>query len=179
MTTTADFFNTPHEIEYTDEQGQKHTYKLKQLTKGNEAKFSRWLEKRARDDAARAIQEMPPEAAEAYVDRVQENIHAGVYEWGSAVCVKSLRSPAGQQYAIYLALLDEHPLMEEELAAKIYAQQRQRIVDQLTKAVEDADPKVLAVLRRLLNIPEEPQSPSVIPPTAGGRGKSKRQRKRK
>lgn len=179
MTTTADIFNTPNEIEYTDEAGQKHTYKLKQLTKGNEAKFSRWLEKRARDDAARALQEMPQEAAESYAAGTRQDIAAGVYEWGSAVCVKSLRSPAGQQYAIYLALLDEHPDMEEELAAKIYAQQRQRIQESLFKAIEDADPKVLAALRRLVNIPGGPQSSSAIPRSTGDRGKSRKSRKRK
>ena len=175
----ADFLNTPHEIVYKDSAGKETTYRLAQLTKGGEARFARWLEKRARDDAARAINDMPADVAESYVAGTRQDIAAGVYGWGTAACVKALQTPDGQRYAIFLSLSDQHPEVDEELAGKIYEQQRQRIIDQLTQAVKDDDPKVFAALRSLMNLTGGPQSPSATRRSTGSRGKSKKQRRRK
>lgn len=176
--TQSDFHNAPHEIEYVDGAGEKTVYRLKpELSRGQEILFSRWLEKRARADAFRAAEEMPSDAADRYMERCQRQIAAGVYEWGSLASVEASRTPAGQKYIIYLMLLDEHPDMTEELAERIYLEGQKQLVAILTKQVEDADPKTIALLRKLLNIGGEAQSPSATHRTTGSPGKSKKQRR--
>jgi hypothetical protein len=179
MTTPADLFNTPAEIDYVDEAGVKHTYKVTQPTRGQEERFVRWLEKRARDDAARAIEDMPPDEAERYAAGVRRDIATGVYCWGTVACLQALQSPDGQVYMAYLVLSDQNPEVDEELARKIYQQRRSALIDHWVKEIDKADPKALAALRRMLRLPGEPQSPSATRRSTTSRGKSKGSRKRK
>jgi hypothetical protein len=173
--TLADFINSPHEIEY-----EGKTYHLKELSIGGKARFQRFLERRAREDAARSAEDMPADVAELYMAGCRRDIAAGAYEWGTVACFQALQqSPEAQRYAIYLTLSECHPEVDEELAGKIWAKRQQEIRQLLIKQAEAGNPKLLAALQSIANIFAGPQSFSAIPPLTGNRGNSKRQRKRK
>lgn len=182
----ADLLNTPSEVEFDAGAGDGiKTYRVGKLTKGQEARFARWLEKRVRDDAARALAEMPAAQSEQYASGARRDIAAGLYGWGTPACVHALQTREGQIYAIYLALSDNNPEIDLEAAERLYEHKQKETLDLLAAKVEEGDPKVTKALRDMLgvftqgNTTGAPSSSSQTRRTAGNRKTLKKPRKRK
>ena len=109
----ADLLGVPHTLEHN---GQK--YELSPLTQEGKARYSRWLEARARADAGRA-NDLPEDEQNAYMRNVSRDITTGMYEWDGPLSIQSLQTPCGMKYVIYLMLRTKHSDMTEELAAEI------------------------------------------------------------
>lgn len=181
----ADLLNAPTEIEFDAGAGDgPKIYKLnKAPTKGQEARYSRWLEKRVRDDVARALAEMPPEQAEQYAAGARRDIAAGLYSWGTPASLQSLQTREGQIYIIYVMLSDEHPEMDLETTERMFETKQKEMIEELTRRVEDGDPKVLEALQGIAgmfmppNTTGAPSSRSATRRSAGSRKTSKKPRK--
>lgn len=160
--TLADILGVSDELTYDGK-----VYKLSELSLEGRAKFSRWLERRARDEAIRGSANLPSDQQDRYLRVVSRDIAAGVYEFGGEVSVAALREPAGRRYIVYLSLLENHPDADEELAEKLIENRMREIAAILKKGVEESDPKVLAALRLIPGSFGVPQSSLQTTPSTG------------
>lgn len=183
MSTLADILGLPHQIGLTDklEDSKGKVYKLSVLTLEGRATFTRWLEKRAREEAVRAVADLPDESAKrAYIQAITQDIASGTYEFGGEACYKALGSGPGKIYAVYLSLLENYPDATEELAAELLEKRELEIGMIIKQKIEENDPKVIAALRGMTRgSGVGPQSHSQTNRTKSRSKKSKNSRRRK
>jgi hypothetical protein len=174
--TLADLLATPKQVSYKGK-----TYHLSEMTIEHRAKFSRWLERRARDEAARAAMELPEEAGERYMRVIVREIASGAFEWGSLASVQALLGHKGAAYALTLRLSEQHPEVDEEFAEEIVLGMLAERVSAFTAGLESADPKARAAAEALLKAfglkppssaappsnSAEPPNPDSAPPPSG------------
>jgi hypothetical protein len=142
--TLSDLLATPDEITY-----KGRVYKLAPLSIAHRAQFSRWLERRAREDAARAAVDLPDDAATKYMRTVSQDIASGAYDWGGPVSMAALAGMPGMRKMLMLRLQDNHPEVDEEFTEKMIEEILAQKLNALVRAVEENDPKVQAALRTL------------------------------
>lgn len=141
-----DMLAAPKELTYKGK-----AYELSELTLLHRCQFTRWLERRAREDAGRAVIDLPDEASEKYIRTVSRDIAGGAYEWGSPASAQALISnPKAMAYLIHLRLSEKHPEVDEEFAEQMIEGMLAEKVSALTAALEGDDPKAKAAAEALL-----------------------------
>lgn len=169
----ADLLNTPTDLPHEEADGSVTTYKLRAPTIEEIALFTRWLEGRARASAGRAT-ELPDEMQVKLLKGVNEDIAAGVYEWGGECSMKALNSRDGQ--AKILSLIFG---VSEERGAEIVDQKERQTAAQVGGALKGS-PKEKAQLCQKLGLRPDYLAGSSPASRAKDRSrKSKRSRSRK
>lgn len=158
--TLADLFGVPTEIEF-----EGKTYPLRQANLLEQAKFGRWLERRALEAAARAT-DLPEDVQERLFRAVTRDIAAGVYEMNSAAGAEALATPVGRAKLLHLILSSEHPEVTEEVAARMLDREQRKIAAILATGGDPDDPKAGAVLAGLGLPSNFLSASSATPPSA-------------
>lgn len=127
----ADVLGVPDTFEY-----EGKSYKVRELTLIQRARFGQWLKDRAKQEVARTL-EAPDEFKRQAISAVYADIAAGVYSWGSEASIKALCTPEGCAYALYLALSEDHPEVDEELAAKMFEAKLNELAEKVLRAASD------------------------------------------
>ncbi|MBA4192481.1 MAG: hypothetical protein C0467_31315 [Planctomycetaceae bacterium] len=146
MSTWADLFNSPTELEF-----EGKTYQLRQLNGIEEGIFQRWLEQRARDGIGRAT-ELDDERRRHLDKDVNDAIAVGDYEFGSELCVKALQNKAGIIKAVSLILRDQGI---NEATAKRFVDQHQKQIAAVLVSRLTTDPFVMRAALVTLGLPED------------------------
>jgi hypothetical protein len=161
----ADLLGTPSEIEF-----EGKTYKLREPTNFEQARFTKWLHDRARNDAAQA--DGPDGFADRYLAVVNRNITTCVYEWGGEASVAAILTPAGMTKLLAVIIGADDPDFTEETAARM---SDRKLKEAAAKILGEArtDPKAMGQLLSFLGLPPDflnttSSSPSPTPPSATG-----------
>lgn len=174
MQTLADFFNAPTELPLKDDKGDVlETVKVRQPSQLEQGMFQRWLEQRAYDSIERRTYQDPRQQAE---DRrlLNQDVAAGVYEWGGPVCVAALGTPTGIAKLLTIICADQALTLEK--AEKLVDQQVREIAAILWERGA-ADPKALEATLKRLGLPKNYFSNSSPTRPSAARRKSSRKRR--
>ena len=106
--------------------GEKQ-FLLSPITKSIQARYEVWLR-------SQVLAEIRKDGDEAMLLSAYEAIGIGRYNWGTAVCDKSLRTSKGTCYLFYLILSAEHPNITEDEANKIANEYPSECIAALTQA---------------------------------------------
>jgi hypothetical protein len=138
----ADLLNAPTEIELDGV-----VYRLRQPTLMEQMTYQRWLEQRAREAAARAV-DIPEEERRQLLRDITADIAVGTFEWAGPACVKALQTPGGLAKLIAIILADQK--CTEAIARKLVDKQLGEIVAVLMRG--DYEKKDLAPLLAKLGL---------------------------
>lgn len=142
----ADMLNSPTEVEF-----EGKTYRLRQPTLVEMGEFQRWLEQRAYDAIERRTYQDP-----AQQDRDRRNLNndvaAGVFEWGSEVAAAACQTPAGITRVFQLILRDQG-LSAEAVRRMIDLKLRELTAIVISK--RHSDPNSLRAVLATLGLPED------------------------
>jgi hypothetical protein len=122
------------------------TYLVRKPNQLEQARFSRWLEQRAREAAGRAV-DLPAEIQDRLLRTLNSEIAAGEYEWGGAAYVSACLKPFGIAKLISLQLAAEHPECTHEFCLEmVMARYEELAAGVLGRPT--SDPKVREALER-------------------------------
>ncbi|VTT98940.1 unnamed protein product [Gemmataceae bacterium] len=141
----ADLLNAPTEVTLGDK-----VYKLREPTLMEQATYARWLEQRARESAARAV-DLPDEDRRQLLRDVAQDISAGVYDWAGPACVKALQTPTGLSKLLAVLLADQG--VTDAIAREILDKWLSEVIAVVLR--NDYDPKDLAPLLMKLGLPPD------------------------
>lgn len=144
--TIADLLGVASELEFDGK-----TYALKPPNLIQQAKFSRRLEKRARDAALRAT-DLPEADADRLLRAVVRDIGAGYWEVDSPGYVEALQTPDGMAYMLHLTLHEDHKEVTEVVARKMVDKAMKEIAAVLMREAGH-DPKILSGVEAVLGLP--------------------------
>lgn len=99
----ADLLGSVSELEHKGK-----TYRVRPPTQEEEGLFSRRLERRERENAARAVELDEADQAKLLA-AAGRHAAIGTYEWGSDDYVEALSKPTGMAYMLYLVMRSENP----------------------------------------------------------------------
>lgn len=111
----ADVLNAPAEIEHNG-----RAYRVGELSLLGRARFERWLKDRAVNEALRVSEDAPESARRLLLSEVNQDIAAGVYDFGGSACVKAMAQRAGGVQALYLAMEQHDEMVTVEEAESLY-----------------------------------------------------------
>jgi hypothetical protein len=149
MPTLADLLAVPAELAWDG-----RTWKMRPPTQLEQALFSRWLERRAKEFAERSV-DLTADAQAEYRRVAVNEAAACSFEWGSDAYVKALGTPLGTAKMFELVWRTEHPDrgdVSEDLALRFVTEKIGEAAAALTAAVE-ADPKVRREILRAAGLP--------------------------
>lgn len=145
MSTLADMLNSPTEITF-----RGATYRLRQPTLFEQGEFQRWLEQRAYDAIERRTYQSDAQQA-ADRNALNQDVAAGVYEWGGEVCAKALQTPTGIARLLATVLRDQGVTPE---MARAMVDEQLRVIAALIVAKAADDPNSLRATLAALGLPE-------------------------
>lgn len=118
------------EIEFEGKQ-----WRMASLTYELQAKFVAWLKRRAVDAVREQKSYLDPDEYAAKMDKVDQNIAAGVYGFGGEVCVKSSKSIDGLKELVRIALAKNHPEVNHEFVDRLFETK----IDEAARVVKRAN----------------------------------------
>lgn len=155
--TLADMLNAPSEIEYGG-----RVYKLRKPTLLEEGAFQRWLEQRAYDAIERRTYQ-DPEQQDRDRRNLNNDVAAGVFEYGGEVSLTALRTPGGSAKIVQIVLADQG--VDDATARGIVDAELKKVAAALIRKATD-DPKALAATLSSLGLPSDYfSSNSATPPS--------------
>jgi peptidoglycan hydrolase-like protein with peptidoglycan-binding domain len=158
VVTLADVLNSPTEKEF---EGNK--YKLRQMTVMEEGEFQRWMEQLAYDAIERRTYQDPTQQ-ERDRKNLNNDIAAGVYEWGQELAVRRFQSVKGLSKILYFVCRDQG--LDEEAAQRWAMEEVKKLAAILVqRATGTDDPKDLRVVCLSLGLPPDFLSSSLTHPS--------------
>lgn len=167
MPTLADILGVASEFEF-----EGTVYHLRPPTLLEQLRFSRRLERRAMEAAARMVG-VPEEAQDRMIRAVTRDIAAGEYEPDSGSYIEALQKPDGIAFMLFLVLSGDHPEVTEEVARRMVDKALKEIAAVLIRESRD-DPggKLMGGVLAALGLPpdfllgkDNGSSASVTPPS--------------
>lgn len=122
------------------------TWRMAPFTYEIQALYSAWLKKRAVMGVKEQRAYLSDEEYNAKMDKVDQNIAAGVYGFGGEVCVKSSQSMDGLKELLYITLHKNHPDVDRAFIDRLF-------MDKLIQA------EALAAIQRANSDPLSPRPP--------------------
>lgn len=161
-TTLADLLNVLEEWEF-----EGVVWRLRPPNQVEQGLFSRWLERRDRENAARAT-ELDDADQEKLLRFAGINASACVYEWGSDAYCTALLSPKGFAKMLFFVLRTENPdrPVTEDLAGRMVAHKVHELAVILQASREDDDGVKKNLLRSVGLPPDYLDSPSGSGPSS-------------
>ena len=171
MTSITDLLAVGSEIEFAGV-----TYKLREPTLDEQARFSQWLKDSAKSEPARG--DLPDEVRSQLFRAVMQDIGEKYYEVDSPGYVAALQKPVGIIKLFQIIFERDHPAITEEMVSALFQKGLKEVFAKLARA-EIEDPKVMAGVLALLGFPpdylstsDNSSSDSETLPTTGSPGKS-------
>lgn len=117
------------------------TYRMAPLTFELQAKYVAWLKRQAVEAVRQQRSYLTDEEYEKKMDRVDRNIAAGVYAFGSPLCVESSKNLDGMKEIVRLTLAKNHPEVNHEFVDRLLEKQMEEAARAVKRANSDPLPE--------------------------------------
>ena len=144
--TLAELLNSPTAIPFEGVE-----YQLRQPTLMEEGEYQRWLEHRAYEAIERRTYR-DPDQQERDRRNLNNDVAAGVFEWGGEVCVRAIQTPGGLARLLHIMLRDQGLT---EAKAKALVDRKMREIAAVLVARSTSDPNSLRATLATLGLPED------------------------
>lgn len=122
----------------TEIEFEGRTYRMAPLTFELQAKYVAWLKRQAVEAIRQQRSYLTEEEYDKKMDRVDRNIAAGVYGFGSDLCIQSVKGPDGLKELVRLTLGKNHPEVDHEFVDRLFETKVKEAAAALQRA--NADP---------------------------------------
>jgi hypothetical protein len=143
--TLGDVFNSPTAIPFEGVE-----YRLRQPTLMEQGEYQRWLEQRAYEAIERRDYR-DPDHRERDRRNLNNDVAAGVFEWGGEVCVRAVQTPGGLARLLSVICRDQG-LTEQKAKGLVDLKVREIAAVLVARATKD--PNSLRAVLATLGLPE-------------------------